>query len=96
MRYEIKLLQDEKGRKNTTEEKIERYTETLKRMVDCKTVYTEDMQNKEEYLKFYQVLETAFPLLHKKAKRMTFGTGCFVYFIEGKDAKKKYHADVTS
>lgn len=88
MRYEIKLLQDEKGRKNTTEEKIERYTETLKRMVDCKTVYTEDMQNKEEYLKFYQVLETAFPLLHKKAKRMTFGTGCFVYFIEGKDAKK--------
>lgn len=82
------MLQDEKGRKNTTEEKIERYTETLKRMVDCKTVYTEDMQNKEEYLKFYQVLETAFPLLHKKAKRMTFGTGCFVYFIEGKDAKK--------
>lgn len=82
------MLQDEKGRKNTTEEKIERYTETLKRMVDCKTVYTEDMRNKEEYLKFYQVLEKEFPLLHKKAKRMTFGTGCFVYFIEGKDAKK--------
>lgn len=81
------MLQDEKGRKNTTEEKIERYTETLKRMVDCKTVYTEDMQNKEEYLNFYQVLETEFPLLHKKAKRMTFGTGCFVYIIEGKDAK---------
>ncbi len=82
------MLQDEKGRKNTTEEKIERYLETLKRMVDCKTVYTDDMINKEEYLKFYQVLETAFTLLHKKAKRMTFGTGCFVYFIEGKDAKK--------
>lgn len=82
------MLQGEGCRKNTTEEKIKQYTETLKQMVDCKTVYTEDMINKDEYLKFYQVLEAAFPLLHKKAKRLTFGTGCFVYVIEGKRATK--------
>lgn len=81
-------LQEENARKNTTEEKIEQYVTTLKRMVDCKTVYTEDMANEEAYSKFYQVLEQAFPRLHEQAKRLTFGTGCFVYVIEGKNAKK--------
>ena len=57
-------------------------------MVDCKTVFTNDFANQAEYERFYEVLARAFPNLHAKAKRLTFGSGCFVYVLEGKDAKK--------
>lgn len=75
-------------RKNVSKEKVKTYTATLKRMVDCKTVYTPDHKNQESYDCFYQVLEQEFPLLHKVAKRLSFGSGCFVFVIEGKDAKE--------
>ena len=81
-------LQPESNRKNVSKETLACYVKTLKKMVDCKTVYNKENTNKEEYDKFYKVLEEEFPNLHKKAKRMTFGSGCFVYCIEGKNAKK--------
>lgn len=84
----MKRLPSETCRKNTSPEKAVQYTATLKQMIDCKTVYTADRVNQPEYNKFYQVLERSFPLLHTKAKRLTFGTGCFVYVIEGKNATK--------
>ncbi len=77
-----------KKRKNMSSEQIEQYVSTLKKMVDCKTVFTASGENQEAYQKFYKVLEQEFPQLHAKAKRMTFGSGCFVYLIEGKNAKK--------
>lgn len=83
-----RLLLTEEQRKNVAQETIETYVATLKKMVDCKTVYTKEHCNQAEYDRFYQVLEEAFPLLHKRAERMTFGSGCFIYRIEGKDAKK--------
>ena len=83
-----RLLLGEEKRKNVAQETIETYVATLKKMVDCKTVYTKDHCNQAEYDKFYQVLEEAFPLVHKNAKRMTFGSGCFIYVIEGKNAKR--------
>lgn len=82
----MKAFAGEEARKNAAPEKNEQYIRTLKQMVDCKTVYTEDHQNRAEYEKFYRVLEQNFPLLHQKAERMTFGSGCFVYRIKGKDA----------
>lgn len=82
------MLQGEETRKNTTPENIEKYINTLKQMVDCKTVYISEMVNQPEYDEFYKVLEREFPLLHARAKRMTFGSGCFVYVIEGKDASR--------
>lgn len=82
------ILQGENNRKNTTPEKLERYVKTLKRMVDCKTVFSKDFVNQPEYDEFYRILEQEFPLLHKNAKRLTFGSGCFVYVIEGKNARK--------
>ena len=57
-------------------------------MIDCKTVYDREGLHKEEYQNFYKILEQEFPNIHRKAKRLTFGTGCFVYVIEGKNAKK--------
>ena len=67
---------------------MNQYTEILKKMVDCKTVFTDDLRNREEYDRFYEVLAECFPNIHVRAKRMTFGSGCFVYVIEGKEAKK--------
>lgn len=84
----MRKLLGEECRKNTTTEKIEQYTKTLKKMIDCKTVYTEEAVNQEAYERFYAVLEEAFPLLHKYAKRHTFGSGCFVYELEGENADK--------
>ena len=81
-----RVLASEETRKNVSDGVIDGYIKTLKRMVDCKTVFEEDMSNKDAFDLFYRVLEEEFPLLHKRAQRMTFGSGCFVYKIEGKNA----------
>ena len=78
----------EEQRKNAAPENIGKYIKTLKKMIDCKTVFTKEFTNQAAYDEFYQVLEREFPLLHARAKRMTFGSGCFVYVIEGKNAQK--------
>ena len=83
-----RILAGEEQRKNVSPEKIREYVKTLKKMVDCKTVFTTDFANQGEYDAFYAVLEQEFPTLHAKAKRLVFGSGCFVYVIEGKNAKK--------
>lgn len=83
-----RMLQSESRRKNVSDEKIKLYIATLKRMIDCKTIFTKDNVNLEEYRKFYKVIEEEFPTIHTKAKRLTFGSGCFVYVIEGKNPKK--------
>ena len=41
-----------------------------------------------EFDKFYCVIEKSFPTLVSKAKKLTFGGGCFFYVIEGKNADK--------
>lgn len=84
----MKALQTEAVRKNTSLENIQKYTKILKQMVDCKTVFDEAHTNQAEYDRFYEVLVQSFPNLHKRAKRLSFGSGCFVYVIEGKAAKK--------
>ncbi len=69
-------------------ERNREYINVLSKMINCKTVWTRDDENKAEYDKFYAVLEECFPNLTKRAKKLTFGGGCFVYVIEGKNAKK--------
>jgi carboxypeptidase PM20D1 len=71
-----------------SEEIQQEYVSTLKQMVDCKTVFQENGENQAEFERFYQVLRTSFPMLHKAATLLTFGSGCFVYHIPGKDAAK--------
>lgn len=82
------ILPGEESRRRATPERTEQYIKTLKQMVDCKTVFTGEFTNQAAYDEFYQVLEREFPLLSQKTKRLTFGSGCFVYVIEGKNAKK--------
>lgn len=75
-------------RKGVSKEKNELYVEVLSDMLNCKTVWTADGENKSEFDKFYSVLEKRFPNITAKAKKLTFGGGCFVYVIEGKNATK--------
>lgn len=82
------VLKSESERIGVSEEKTREYVKKLSRMIDCKTVWTHENTNKAEYEKFYNALEEMFPNIVSKAKKLTFGGGCFVYVIEGKNAKK--------
>ena len=81
-------LGKESERKNVSPDVLKIYIEKLTKMVNCKTVFTRDGENRAEFEKFYRVLEECFPLLHERAERLVFGTGCFVFVIKGKNAKK--------
>ena len=64
------------------------YAKKLSEMIRCKTVWTHEGTNEAEFQRFYSVLEAMFPNLTAKAEKLTFGGGCFVYVIRGKNAKK--------
>ena len=83
-----RTLLPESTRKNATPEQNEQYAATLKQMIGCKTVWTKDGLHKAEFDRFYDIIAEAFPLLHSKATRLTFGDGCFFYCLSGKDPKK--------
>lgn len=83
-----RTLLPEFQRKNVTPEQNARYAASLKKMVDCKTVWTLDNANRSEYERFYQTVADLFPTLHSKAERLTFGDGCFFYVLEGENAQK--------
>ena len=83
-----RILRPESERKNTSDAQNTVYAATLKKMVDCKTVWTKDNDNKAEYLRFYDVVAESFPLLHSRAKRLTFGDGCFFYVLEDENATR--------
>lgn len=83
-----RILLPQTSRKNVAPEKNAQYTAILKRMVDCKTVWQKDGENRAQYQKLYQVLADSFPVLHSKSRRLTFGDGCFFYIVEGKNPKK--------
>lgn len=83
-----RILSSEDKRKNVSVETNAEYVKTLKKMVDCKTVFTRNHENKEEYEKFNAVIEECFPNVYEKAEKLVFGSGCFVYIIKGKNATK--------
>lgn len=83
-----RILSSEDKRKNVSPEINAEYAKTLKKMVDCKTVFTRDGENKAEYEKFNAVLEECFPNIAARAEKLVFGSGCFVYVIKGKNAVK--------
>ena len=83
-----RILKDESCRKGVSAEKNSEYSKKLSRMINCKTVWTRDGQNISEFERFYTTLEEEFPALAARAERLSFGGGCFVYVIRGKNAKK--------
>ncbi|MBR6555499.1 MAG: M20/M25/M40 family metallo-hydrolase [Clostridia bacterium] len=83
-----RTLLPESARCNASSAQNAAYAATLKRMVDCKTVWTKTAENAAEYQRFYEVVAGSFPLLHTKAERLTFGDGCFFYILRGENANK--------
>lgn len=81
-------LKTEAERHGVSQEQNAEYVKKLTRMINCKTVWTPDGENQAEYDKFYAALAEMFPNITAKAERLTFGGGCFVYVIKGKNAKK--------
>ena len=75
-------------RKNVSAEKRAEYAKILSEMINCKTVFTENGENKAEFEKFYSVIEKNFPNITAKAEKLVFGSGCFFYVIKGENAKK--------
>lgn len=84
-KYELK---SEAERCGVSAEKNAEYVEKLSKMINCKTVWTVNGQYDSEFAKFYSLLDELFPHLSARAQRLTFGGGCFVYVIKGKNAKK--------
>lgn len=81
-------LKPEKERRGASAEQNAEYVAKLSKMINCKTVWTKNDENKAEFEKLYATLDELFPNLTKRAKKLVFGGGCFVYVIEGKNAKK--------
>ena len=75
-------------RKNVSEEKLNEYVKTLRKMLDLKTVFKEDGSNDGEFKKFNDVIASSFPTIHERCEKLVFGSGCFVYVLKGKKAKK--------
>ena len=82
------ILKSEAERKNVSAEQNREYVNKLSQIIACKTVWTRDGKNQAEFDRFYSTLEDLFPNLMRKAKKLTFGSGCFFCVIEGKAATK--------
>lgn len=88
MNRKKRTLGQEPQRKNVDPETNKVYVQKLSDMVNCRTVFTPEGTYQVEFDRFYQVIEKHFPLLSRKAERLTFGSGCFVYILRGRDAVK--------
>lgn len=98
VKWRRRELKTEAERCGVSAEKTREYVAKLSRMINCKTVWTREGENRAEYQRFYKVLEELFPTLTAKAEKLTFGDGCFVCVIRGKNAIKNWmlmsHHDV--
>ena len=81
-------LKPEAERRGVSAETNREYVQKLSRMINCKTVWTRNSENKDEYGAFYAALEELFPALTAKAEKLVFGDGCFIYVIRGTNALK--------
>ncbi len=75
-------------RKGVSPEICAGYAEKLSRMIGCKTVWSYGGENNAEFQRFYGLIEELFPNIAAKAQKLTFGSGCFVYVIRGRNAVK--------
>ena len=82
------MMKTQAQRKGVSPECNDSYAQKLSRMIECKTVWSREGENEAQFRRFYEVIDELFPNLAAKAQKLTFGGGCFVYVIEGRNAKK--------
>ena len=70
---------------------VKRYTDTLSKVVQCRTVSHLDDSDTDwaEFDKLHKVFEEAYPLLHKTLKKEILGKAGLLYTWEGKDPSLK-------
>ncbi len=71
-----------------SEETNSAYVETLKKLINCKTVFTNTGENDGEFQRFREIVATSFPTLHARAEYRLFGSGCFFYILKNEGAAK--------
>ena len=64
------------------------YAKKLSQMIACKTIWTPEGEYITEFKRFYKIIDQMFPRIASQAEKLTFGGGCFVYLIRGKNANK--------
>jgi len=76
------------------------YAKRLQKMIQCKTISVKDSYDDTEFAKLRNVMKELFPLVHEKAKKLTFSDDCWIYCIEGKDTTRNImlmsHHDVVA
>ena len=72
-------------KENVSPEKSLEYARRLAKMIQCKTVSSDDGFDDTQFAKLRGVMEELFPLVHERLKKMTFGDDCWMYCLEGKD-----------
>ena len=83
-----RILGNQSERVGASHEKNLEYASRLSEMINCKTVWTPDGKNDAEFERFYTIVDTLFPNIASRAKKLVFGGGCFFYVIEGRDATR--------
>lgn len=81
-------------------EEQEYYLNRLAKMIRCKTISVKGSFDDTEFRKLRNVMEELFPLVHRKAEKMTFSDDCWMYKIPGKDTSRNImlmsHHDVVA
>ena len=67
---------------------MEKYAKRLQKMIQCKTVSNKERYDDTEFAKLRDVMVELFPLVHEKAKKLTFSDDCWIYCVEGKDTSR--------
>ena len=83
-----RILGNQSERPRVSHEKNLEYASRLSEMINCKTVWTPDGKNNAEFERFYTIVDTLFPNIASRARKLVFGGGCFFYVIEGREATR--------
>lgn len=82
-----KKARDTSGtRKNVDAETQKKYAEGLAELIKLQTVA--DGKHDDQFAAFREELKRQFPLLHERAELKTFGDGCLIYRVRGKNSRK--------
>ncbi len=71
---------------NVDNQTLNTYVQKLQKMLQCKTVFTDDGKYQGEFDKFYNVLKEQFPNIYSKATAMNL-QGCLVFYVKGESDK---------
>ena len=83
-----------------TEDELNKYSERLAKMIQCKTVSVKGGYDDTEFKKLRETMAQLFPEIHKAAEIKIFSDDCWIYKIKGRDESRNImlmsHHDVVA